>query len=198
MSKQERCKFCPGQGHWITHNRRPVFFHDGACKSDLPSLVRSSYRGSYGSFTRSINCRDCGRPCFIYHNSDTDVWVIFDSLGPPWPKHSCADKEAPSPLDWQNEGFNPIHILDAIADAKHQALTLQIELMPAGEKLALKLQKNCDIPRMRSLMNHPFHVKQIDKNVWLLNTFEQIAGGSVWSKTFKCDKVGYQETLFST
>ena len=192
MTKQVRCKFCPGQGHWIMFNRRPVFVHAGACNSDLPSLVRSSYRGGYRSFTHPTECLECHRPCFFYQNEKKSK-VFFDSLGPPWPKHSCADKRAPSPLGWQDEGFIPIHILDAIADPKYQTLTLQVELLPAGEKLALKLQKNSDIPRIRSLMSNPFHLKQVDEDVWLLNTFEQVAGGSVWPKTFKCNKVDYQE-----
>ena len=195
-NKEVHCSFCPGQGHWITHNRRPVFVHVGRCNTNLPILARSSYRGNYRSFTHPIRCRDCGRPCFIYHNSETEVWVIFDSLGPPWPKHSCADKSAPSPLGWQSEGFIAVHILDAFPDPKYQTLTLQIKLLDSGKKMALKLSDRKDNPRIQNVITNPFHVKQLShvQDVWLLNTFESV-GESVWPKTFKCEEVPFQGTL---
>src|SRR6266496_108912 len=174
--KEVPCSLCPGLGHWITQNRHPVFIHTGGRNSrDVPSLVRISYRRGYESFTHPTECRTCHRPCFFYQN-DRGSKVFFDSLGPPWPKHSCAHEEAPSPTGRQNEGYTPTHILDAIIDPKHQTLTLHVELLPSGKKLGLKLKEAKDITRIRGVMTNPFHVKPLSgrEDIWLLNTFEQV------------------------
>jgi hypothetical protein len=194
-TKEVACKLCGREGHWKNLKGQPVFFHtQGHCKSDLPRLARCSYRGSWDSFTHPTKCRDCGGRCYFYQNQNGSK-VFFDSLGPPWPKHFCHERKQ-QPPDWKAEGFTPIHILDAIPDTKHQALSLQIEILPSGIKVALRLKERKDIPRLRAVMAHPFHVRQPAKagDCWILSTFEEAAGG-VWPKTFKCEQAPFQGQL---
>jgi len=153
--KEVPCCLCPGRGHWIKRNGSDVFVHNGKCISDLPRLSRASYRGDYRSFTHpNEDCPECHRPCFSYPNNGESK-VFFDSLGPPWPKHSCADEQATAPLGWRKEGFTPIHILDARPYEKSQTPTVQIKIqikvLDSGRKLGLKLIGCEHIRRIRSV-----------------------------------------------
>jgi hypothetical protein len=194
--KMVKCSFCPGQGRWITLHRHPIFLHDGPCRSDVRALARSACRNSYASFTHPTTCPVCGGSCFFYQNHYGSK-VFFDSLGPPWPKHGCtsSDRKPAQPLAWREEGYEPIHVLDAIPDTKHQALTLQFLVLRSGKHHALVLRQRKDIPLVRRLMDHPFFVKW-DGSAWILSTFDD-SHGSVCPVTFSCDEVAYQGNLFS-
>ena len=193
------CSLCPGRGHWITHNRRPVFVHaEGSCKSDLPRLVQRSYRAAYQSFTHPTRCGICGRACFFYQNENGSK-VFFDSLGPPWPKHSCYEESTSLPPYWKSQGFTPVHLLDAIPDPRHQTLTLQVKLLPSGQRLALRLKDRRAISQVRAVIMNPFHLKEPSgsEEGWLLSTFEFVGEG-IRPKTFRCEKTFYQELLLFT
>jgi hypothetical protein len=191
-----KCSLCPGRGHWITLHHHPIFVHEGPCRSDMRALVRSAYRGSYSSFTHPTTCPVCDQTCFFYQNHHGSK-VFFDSLGPPWPKHACTspDRKPVSLLAWQEEGYEPIQVLDAIPDTKHQALTLQFVVLRSGKHQALVLRERKDIPHLRRLINHPFFVKS-DGSAWVLSTFDD-SHGSIRPVKFSCDEVGYQGTFFS-
>jgi len=196
--KEVPCGLCPGRGHWITHNRRPVFVHlGGPCKSDLPRLARFSYRGGYQSFTHPTKCGFCGCACFLFQNENGSK-VFFDSLGPPWFKHSCngAPRESALP-DWKSQGYTPLHLLEAIPDSKRQVLRFQVELLPSGRRLALRLEKRKDIPAVRTVIANPIHVKPLStsEEKWELSTFE-LVGEAVRPKNFDCERTPYQESLW--
>ncbi len=191
-----KCSLCPGQGHWVTLHRHPIFIHDGPCRSDMRGLVRSAYRADYTSFTHPTTCPICGRSCFFYQNHHGSK-VFFDSLGPTWPKHGCtsSDRKPAPPLAWEEGGYEPIHVLDAIPDTKHQTLTLQFAVLASGKRRALAPRQRKDISHLRRLIDHPFFVKK-EGSRWILSTFDD-SHGDIRPVTFSCDEVGYQGTFFS-
>lgn len=183
MATEVRCYLCLGKGHWITtRNRIPVFIHDGSCCSDIPSLVKRSYRECYTTFSRPTKCPKCGRACFFYQNAKGSK-VFFDSFGPPWPKHECG-KEPSAELSWQTEGFEPIHVLDASPDSDRQMLSLKFKVLRSGKGYTLELINRRDISRLRPLLGNPFQIK-IDGEDSILSTFEEVGENAI-PRAFRC------------
>lgn len=73
----------------------------------------------YDSYTHPMRCKRCGKYVFFYQ-SENGGKVIFDDLGPPWPKHSHqgdVEKCAGLPQDpvWKKSGFEPLIIAGKLA-----------------------------------------------------------------------------------
>ena len=53
------------------------------------------YSGSYRWTSDPTPCRYCGQEIFIHgyrRDAYSDpAYVLFDDLGPPWPKHTCVE-----------------------------------------------------------------------------------------------------------
>lgn len=58
-------------------------------------LLHEKDRGQGVRWTRRRLCRECGQRIYLHcHQQETDsdpVYVLFEGLGPPWPKHSCGE-----------------------------------------------------------------------------------------------------------
>lgn len=53
-----------------------------------PASIREYATQLGHSLTVPVTCRTCGQFIYLYASPDGG-FVIFDDLGPPWPKHSC-------------------------------------------------------------------------------------------------------------
>lgn len=80
----------------------------GATRFFQNALQWPTARGSL--LNPNARCRKCGSSVFFYKSTNGGS-VLFDSLGPPWPKHPCtidnATDEIPTSAYWQaNEILN--------------------------------------------------------------------------------------------
>lgn len=82
---------CNGSNHSYTCNCGwgGVFHGLGLADSRLYWQRAASYT------IPNARCRDCRAHVFFYQSPHGGK-VYFDSLGPPWPKHSCGDAHSPS------------------------------------------------------------------------------------------------------
>jgi hypothetical protein len=72
----------------------PIHVNGGWCQADYNSNSwNSSYDTSrscsFDDFCRKTSCAKCGQDVFFIRHNGGSLWV--DSLGWPWPKHSCMD-----------------------------------------------------------------------------------------------------------
>ena len=74
----------------------------GAARSTKNALHWPTVQGSY--LNPNALCKKCGASVFFYRSANGGS-VLFDSLGPPWPKHPCATDnftdEIPTSAYWQ-------------------------------------------------------------------------------------------------
>lgn len=58
-------------------------------------LLHENDRGQAVRWTRRRLCRECGQKIYLHcRQQDADsapVYVLFDDLGSPWPKHICSE-----------------------------------------------------------------------------------------------------------
>jgi len=106
-----------------------------AGKTLPPTADLISVGGSSHSYTRPITCPVCGEAVFFM--SAHGGRVIFDELGPPWPKHSCTDTALAKPLAtsttandhvmtrryaWQEAGWLPV--TEVLVEASNDSVRL--------------------------------------------------------------------------
>ncbi len=73
----------------------------------------------YDTYTHPMRCKLCGQYVFFYQ-SENGGKVVFDDLGPSWPKHSHqgdVEKGVALPQDpgWKQSGFEPLIIAGKLA-----------------------------------------------------------------------------------
>lgn len=96
--------------------------------SQIPKhkLVPGHYRTSHAFTIPNATCQICGAKVFYYEHPN-GARVLFDQLGPPWPKHPCYEAgqaikpnvivqtTAAPALGWERDGWQPLfhekHIL---------------------------------------------------------------------------------------
>ncbi len=127
----------------------------------------------YDSYTHPMRCKRCGEYVFFYQ-SENGGKVIFDDLGPPWPKHSHqgdVEKCVALPQDpvWKKSGFEPLIITGKLAPK-----TGLWEATILGGDGAIAKQRVLWIPKSlrqalyRVLLqkNHPIFCRRI-REIWV-------------------------------
>ena len=106
-------------------------FIDGICR---PLEIDNS---NDENFCRSSKCPKCGSPVFFIRHNGGSVWI--DSLGYPWPKHSCFDKLP---------GYQDINILkSACTNIRNSLLGLVLKSDP--KELDTKITIRCSDNKIR-------------------------------------------------
>jgi len=95
---QEFCNYCRAPIEYITRNGKRIPIHKNSCREELYTNTES--------FTRPFTC-NCGAEVF-YYRSEHGGEVVFDALGPPWPKHQCYLRQ--NYLGLEERGLIPVVI----------------------------------------------------------------------------------------
>ncbi len=99
-------------------------------------LATDHYRTSHAFTIPNVTCQRCGAKVFYYEHPN-GARVLFDQLGPPWPKHPCYEAGqtnrgkasnaagATSTPRWLNDGWQPLFYEKQILLQSGSAIRLQ-------------------------------------------------------------------------
>ncbi len=95
------------------------------------------------SYTHPSKCQLCGRYVY-YFQSENGGKVVFDDLGPPWPKHSCMAGYSGTKFDvrdsvWFKSGYRPI--TPDVSDRHFRnEVTIDVNVLPGADGILKKRQ----------------------------------------------------------
>jgi len=121
------CIHCGNKIEFRRIKGKIIPLHTGCTKNDAKRLLKKS------NFTRVTKCSYCSAEIFfVRHNGGS---AFFDSLGHPWPKHPCYDKEnqLPEVISLNKKSAGKDYILASILRCQNVAGRTEIILDTGNE-----------------------------------------------------------------
>lgn len=148
----------------------------------------------YSTFDSFVNpnamCPVCGELVF-YYESPYGGKVYFDSLGPPWPKHTCTDNDSSNVnprkykyIEWKAYCWEPFTL---IKFKEYDSEYFIFECLIIKESMRVNIYvKKYDLLGIRlSFLDNPFHLKRLENKLVLISTFNDDLAGAINELIFR-------------